>query len=404
MNNHLPKQVILLGWVSFFADISSEMIYPLMPIFVVHVLGAQPVVLGLIEGVAQAVVSLLSVIIGVMTDRHGTRVPFVRWGYGLPIFGKALISVAGSWYVVLLGRSIDRVGKGLRSSPRDALIDDACEGLIRGRAFGFHRMMDTAGAVVGVALSGVVLWLYKDEGDVAGVLRIVFGGATIFALCSLVVTLLVEEKQVLSPELHERNREMGAYGYFSWSIKGLGREYWITLAILTIFAFANSSDLFLLLKANDLGFSPLGGVMVYAWYNVTYAGLSYGAGRLSDSYGRWRIILVGWVLYAVVYAGVALITTDVMLLWVLFGLYGVYMALTEGVSKALIIDCVPPERKGLALSLLYMVLGLSTLSSNIIAGYLWQTFGSSSPFWVGAGVAIVATVAAAVRISYDKDF
>jgi len=276
-------------------------------------------------------------------------------GYPSSIFGKALIGVAGSWYPVLLGRSIDRVGKGLRSSPRDALIDDACDASIRGRAFGFHRMMDTAGAVIGVALSGVVLWLYKNENDIAGVLRMVFGAATIFAFCSLVVTLLVEEKQVLSPALHERSREMGAYGYFSWSIRGLGREYWNTLAILTVFAFANSSDLFLLLKATDLGFSPLGGVMVYAWYNVTYAGLSYGAGKLSDSHGRWRIIIAGWILYAVVYAGVARITTNVMLLWVLLGLYGIYMALTEGVSKALIIDCVPAERKGLALSLLYMV-------------------------------------------------
>lgn len=402
MNKNLPRQVTVLGWVSFFADISSEMIYPLMPVFVVTVLGAQPVVLGLIEGVAQAIVSVLSVAIGVMTDRNGKRVPFVRWGYGLPILGKALISVAGTWYVVLLGRSIDRVGKGLRSSPRDALIDDACEGSIRGRAFGFHRMMDTAGAVIGVALSGAVLWCYQGRGDVATVLRVVFAAATIFAFCSLVVTLLVEEKQVLSTELHERNREMGAYGYLSWSIRGLGREYWITLSILTVFAFANSSDLFLLLKATDLGFTPLEGVMVYAWYNVTYAALSYGAGKLSDSHGRWQIILAGWVLYAVVYAGIAVITANVFMLWVLFGLYGIYMALTEGVSKALIIDCVPPERKGLALSLLYMILGFSTLSSNIIAGYLWQTFGSSSPFWVGAGAAIIAALAAAVRISCAK--
>jgi MFS family permease len=194
----------------------------------------------------------------------------------------------------------------------------------------------------------------------------------------------------MSVDLYEQSQEMGVYRYLSWSVAGLSREYWITLAILTVFAFANSSDLFLLLRASDVGFSPLGGVMVYAWYNVSYAGLSYGAGKLSDSHGRWRIILVGWLLYALVYAGIALTTNNMMMLWVLFGLYGVYMALTEGVSKALIIDCVPPERKGVALSLLYMVLGFSTLSSNILAGYLWQTFGPSSPFWVGAGAAMAA--------------
>jgi MFS family permease len=352
------------------------------------------VVLGLIEGVAQAVVSLLSVIIGVMTDRDGKRVCFVRWGYGLPILGKALIAVAGSWQIVLLGRSIDRIGKGLRSSPRDALIGDACDASLRGRAFGFHRMMDTAGAVIGVVLAGSVLWFYGDSGPIVGVLRTVFGAATIFALCSLLVTFLLEESSLMSFDANGQNREMGTYRYLSWSVGGLGREYWITLGILTIFAFANSSDLFLLLRASDVGFSPLGGVMVYAWYNVTYAALSYTAGKLSDSYGRWRIILLGWVLYAVVYAGVALTATNVLMLWVLFGLYGVYMALTEGVSKALIIDCVPAERKGVALSLLYMVLGVSTLSSNIVAGYLWQRVGSSSPFWVGAGAAMVAVFAA----------
>jgi MFS family permease len=172
--------------------------------------------------------------------------------------------------------------------------------------------------------------------------------------------------------------------------------------ILTVFAFANSSDLFLLLKATDLGFSPLEAVMIYAWYNITYAGLSYGAGKLSDSQGRWQMILAVWVLYAVVYAGIALMTTNGLMLWVLFGLYGVYMALTEGVSKALIIDCVPPERKGFALSLLYMILGFSTLSSNLIAGYMWQTFGSSSPFWVSAGAAMFAALAAVIRIVFDK--
>ncbi len=370
--------------MSFFADISSEMIYPLIPLFLVGVLGAPTLALGLIEGVAQAIVSLMSAISGTISDRSGKRVAFVRWGYGLPILGKALISIAGSWQFVLVGRTIDRFGKGLRGSPRDVLIADAVPPNRRGEAFGFHRMMDTAGALVGVLIAAGCLWLLQLE-NLETVYRTIFAISAVLAFCSLAVSFFVVDPQSSSASLEEEPAQKPT---FRVAIQGLGREYWVTLSILSVFAFANSSDAFLLLRAADVGLSALQVVLIYALYNLSYSMCSFSAGKLSDRHGRWKIISLGWLIYAVIYAGMAV--TNSYFIWILFGVYGLYMALTEGVSKALIVDCVPAHKKGTAIGILYMALGLSALSSNIIAGYLWDSVGKSAPFWVGSLSAVVA--------------
>lgn len=386
MRSRLPKRVILLGWVSFFADISSEMIYPLMPLFLVGILGSPTLALGMIEGIAQAIVSVLSAFSGSITDRTGKRVPLVRWGYGLPILGKSIVALAGSWHLVLVGRSIDRFGKGLRGSPRDALIADAIDADRRGEAFGYHRMMDTAGAFVGVMIAGAALWLLQRQ-NIESAYRVIFGLAAFLAFCSLIVSLFVQETDS-SPKQDMIKVETSKAKEFRSSLQGLGSEYWITLLILSIFAFANSSDAFLLLKASDVGLSGLQVVLIYALYNLSYSLFSPTAGKLSDYSGRWKIICIGWAIYALVYAGVA-ITND-FYIWGLFALYGVYMALTEGVSKALVIDCVPNEKRGTALGLLYMALGFSALSSNVLTGFLWDNFGQTVPFIVGSLMAVVA--------------
>lgn len=188
----LPRQVIVLGWVSFFADISSEMIYPLIPLFLVNVLGGTTLALGLIEGVAQGIVSIMSPLSGLTTDRTGRRLPWVRGGYGLPIIGKALLALAGSWHLVFIGRAVDRLGKGLRGSPRDALIADAISAERRGEAFGYHRMMDTAGAFVGVLFAAVALWYFGNAETSSGY-RMLFALAALFACVSLASTFLVHE-------------------------------------------------------------------------------------------------------------------------------------------------------------------------------------------------------------------
>ena len=360
-----------------------------MPLFLVGVLGSPTLALGLIEGIAQAIVSLMSAFSGALTDRTGKRVGFVRWGYGLPILGKALIALAGSWHVVLVGRSVDRIGKGLRGSPRDALIADAIDADRRGAAFGFHRMMDTAGAFLGVIIAAAALWILEGR-NVELVYRIIFGLAAVLAVCSLIVTFFVDEgapAQKTGVEVSPAEPEKLAWRV---SFQGLGREYWVTLAILAIFAFANRSDAFLLLRASNVGLSPLHVVLIYALYNLSYSLFSYPAGKLSDSFGRWKTIAVGWGIYAVVYAGIAV--TDNYFIWPLFAVYGTYMALTEGVSKALVVDCVPADRKGTAIGMLYLVLGFSALSSNVLAGFLWDSFGQSAPFWVGSLTAMVAVL------------
>lgn len=380
MIKKLPSRVVLLGWVSLLADISSEMIYPLIPLFLTVILGAPAIALGLIEGGSQLIVSVMTAYSGIKSDRTGKRVPFVRWGYGLPVLGKALLSIAYSWHFVFLGKTVDRFGKGLRGSPRDALIADAATAEGRGAAFGFHRTMDTAGAVIGVFLAALLMSFLVND---ASSYRLAFALSSIFALLSLSITFFVKESESISDFKKTTNNSS-----LINSVSSLGRRYWTTLSVLMLFAFANSSDAFLLLRAADVGLTPVKVILAYALYNFGYSALSYFGGKISDKVGRWKVILVGWILYAVVYAGFAVTTSTEV--WALFALYGLYMALTEGVSKALIIDCVSSEHRGTALGVLYSSLGMAAISSNILAGYLWDSVSKAAPFYVGAAFAVIA--------------
>lgn len=394
-SNKLPRNVILLGWVSFFADVSSEMIYPLLPIFLTAVLGAPAIALGAIEGTAQALVSVMSFYSGHFSDRSKIRVPFVRWGYGLPILGKLIIAVSTGWISLLVGRLVDRFGKGLRGSPRDALIAEAIEPARRGEAFGYHRMMDTAGAVVGILLAAVCLSLMGNQPSSISY-RLIFGFAALLAILSLITSFFVSEQSVLAAEDTAKRFSPDAQLGIRSSLRVLGRDYWTTLIILCVFGFANSSDTFLLLKASNVGLSGLQVVLLYALYNVSYSAFSFPAGKLSDRVGRWRLITIGWVLYSLIYFGISFANSSSI--WALFIGYGFYMALTEGVSKALIVDSVPAAYKGTALGILYFCLGLTALSSNLLTGWLWDTFGARVPFWVGSITALLAAVIAVGKI------
>ncbi len=399
----LPRAVVLLSWVSFFADVSSEMMYPLMPLFIVGALGASTTALGGIEGAAAAVVAFLGAWTGFRSDRRRKRVPFVRVGYGLPVLGKALIAFAFAWPMVLAGRLVDRVGKGLRGSPRDALIADATDESIRGRAFGFHRAMDTAGAMVGVLLSALLVWWFigtpkapanealqnlpplQDAGDG---FRLVFGISAVLALISLAITFMVRESEPIESaaksEKSARPHAADADG------RVLSRSYWRTVSLLLIFALGNSSDAFLLLRAGDVGLTPWAVVLAYALYNVTYALLSYPAGIISDRLGRWRVIALGWAIYAGAYLGFA--CTNAAGIWLLFPIYGFYMALTDGVSKALVVDHARRTRRGTALGVYYMLTGLAALLGNLVVGVIWHEWGATPALCLGAGAAALALV------------
>jgi MFS family permease len=391
MSRKLPRQVWLLGAVSFFADVSGEMIYPLLPLFIVGVLGASATDMGWIEGVAQAAVALLTAWAGVRSDRLRRRVPWVRWGYGLPVAGKSVLAASTVWPLVLLGRTVDRIGKGLRSSPRDALIADATAPEMRGRAFGLHRAMDTAGAFVGVTLAGVLLyWLSGATHTDARPFRIVFAIAAALGLASLALTFLVQDPP----------RETAPRATAAGSDGKLPRSYWLVLAMLLVFSIANSSDTFLLLRAANVGLSPWEVVIAYALFNVVYTVVSYPAGVLSDRIGRWRVIGVGWVIYAGVYAGFAVANTSAI--WPLFASYGLYMALTDGVGKALITDHAPPEVRGRALGIFYLGTGIATIVSSVVAGALWDLVSPAATFWLGAGSAVVALAVLVYNRAHDE--
>jgi MFS family permease len=390
----LPRAVWVLSWVSFFADVSSEMVYPLLPLFLVGVLGASKTVLGVVEGSAVLVVAAMAAAAGFRSDRARRRVPWIRWGYGLPVAGKAVIAAAPAWPVVLGGRLLDRVGKGLRGAPRDALLSDAVPADRRGRAFGLHRAFDTAGALAGVVLSAFLLWRFTGtpRGESGGAAaapesayRLVFAVGAALGLASLALTFAVREAEP-APDASVPPPAEGAAAR-----EPLPRSYWSVLVLFVLFALANSSDTFLLLRIADLGWSPWAVVLAYALFNVTYAALSYPAGAVSDRLGRLAVVGAGWAAYVGVYAGFALLPASAAWgVWPLMALYGAYMALTDGVGKALVADHAPRGRRGAAMGLFHATTGLAGLCASLVAGALWDRVGAPAALGVGAAFAAVA--------------
>jgi MFS family permease len=361
------------------------MIYPLLPMFIVAVLGATATDMGWIEGIAQGTVALMAAWAGMRSDRFRRRMPWVRFGYMLPVIGRALLVVASSWPFVLIGRTVDRLGKGFRSSPRDALIADITPVEIRGRAYGLDRAMDTAGAFVGVIVSAILLWWLagSPNGKTAAHIdphpfRIVFGIAAAMGLVAVALTFVIRE-----PAAKEATPKQDAPG-----VAKMPAAYWQTLAILLVFAIANSSDTFILLRAANVGLSPWAVVAAYAMYNLVYTVASYPAGALSDRIGRWWLVGIGWGIYAIAYLGFAVATPA--LIWPLFAFYGLFTALTDGVGKALIADHAPAAHRGRALGIFYLATGAATIASSVLAGIVWDRFGAASTFWLGGIAAAVA--------------
>jgi MFS family permease len=369
----LTRNVKVASAVSFFQDTASELLYPILPFFVTSVLGAPPAVLGLIEGVANGTASVMNAASGRLADlRH--RRPLVATGYGISAFGKALLALAGAWPMVLVARFTDRVGKGLRGPPRDAIIADETTPANRGRAFGFHRAADTAGAVVGPLLGLALYWLVGKQ------FRPLLWVAVIPAVISVALVFLIRERP--HPRPGERQ---------PWVVHGLGPRFWRVLAVLTLFAVVNFPDTLLLLRANDLGYGFTGVVMLYVLYNLSYATLSYPAGVASDRRSRRSVYAAGVGVFAVAYLGFGLTSTSSWL-WLLFPVYGAYTALTDGVSRAWVADLVPTAQRGTALGLYAAFTGFGLLLAGVWAGLAWNGNGHI-PFIVsGIATAIVAVV------------
>lgn len=380
----LPDEVVKIGWISFFMDVASEMIYPVVPLFLTAALGAPIVVLGVIEGIAEAIVSVMKGVSGWHCDKMGRRVPYIRWGYGMGAVSKPLMALAFSWPMVFFARSVDRLGKGLRTTARDALIADSVDPSQGGRAYGFHRMMDTAGALVGVLIATGLLALLPGQ------YRTIFLIAALPGLAAVWLTFKLREAAAPAPDTTPDIQACAQAPGKPWD--GLPKAFWMTLGLLMLFAFANSSDTFLILRAKDLGLSDVQAILAYTLFNLVYALSSYPLGIMSDRFGRWRMIIGGWSLYALVYFGFA--WTDASLIWWLFPLYGLFMGLTEGVGRALIRDRIPEDRKGTAMGIFHMSVGFTMLAGSVTAGLLWDMMGSKAPFVLGGAVAVAAVVAA----------
>jgi len=367
----LTRNIRVVSLVSFFQDTASELLYPVLPFFVTGVLGAPPAVLGLIEGIADGAASSMRAVSGRLADRRRRR-PLIGAGYALSAFGKFLLAVATVWPMVLASRFSDRVGKGLRGPPRDALIADETTRANRGRAFGFHRAADTAGAVVGPLLG---LGLYRLVGER---FRPLFFLALVPAAASAVLVLAIRERPHPAP----------VTGSASWRPSELPGHYWRLIVVLGLFAAVNFPDTLLLLRAKELGLGFEGVVAVYVLYNLAYASLSYPAGAVSDRLSRRAVFATGLVVFAVAYLGFGLSTSPAWV-WVLLPVYGAYTALTDGVSRAWIADLVPAGTRGTALGMHAAVTGGGLMVAGIWAGLAWHGTGRV-PFLVAGSAALVA--------------
>ena len=362
--------------VTILQDAASELLYPLLPIYLTAVLGAPPVVVGAVEGAAEGAASLTKLAAGPLGDRFARR-PLITAGYGMAALGKVIVAVAGAWPGVLTGRVVDRVGKGIRGAPRDALLVDGIDETNRGRVFGFHRAMDTLGAVVG-PLIGLAGYELLDH-EIPPLLYI----AIIPAVLSVALVALVRER----PRTVERARRPPV----SAALRALPGGYWRVVALLVAFGVVNFPDALILLHLNEIGFSVTEVILAYVGYNVVYALGSYPAGSLADRIPRRTVFGIGMVFFAAGYIGLGL-TTDKVLAWLILGLYGLFAACTDGVGKAWISGLVPTEQQSTAQGIFQGATGFAVLSAGVWAGLLWGAWGQLPLLISGIAAAFFAAI------------
>jgi MFS family permease len=375
VSSRIPRNVLVLGVVSFLTDASSDMIYPILPLFLSQVLGSSMVFIGLIEGVAESTASILKIFSGWLSDRLGKRKFLVGTGYSLAAVAKPILSVTTAGWQVLGLRFVDRLGKGIRTSPRDALIADSSPRESRGLSYGFHRAMDSAGAVVGPLLAFILLPLVNEN------YRILFLIASIPAvLAVLTLVLLVKEKK--------GSREKST-GWAGIKISHFDSKFKIFILGVALFSLGNSSDAFLLLRAKGLGVSLVHIPLLWLVLHLVYTLVSSPAGALSDRIGRKNLIVYGLFVYVLVYLGFAFAAQSIHA-WILFGLYGLYYGLANGTMRAYVADLVKEERRATAFGIYHGAVGLTALPASLIFGWLWQSAGEPVAFGFGAMLAFGA--------------
>ena len=369
----LPKQVIILSLVSLFTDMASEMLYPITPIFLSSVLGTSMAVVGLIEGLAEVTAGLLKGYFGVLSDKLGKRSVFVVLGYSFSALAKPLPGIFPNTLTVLTARVTDRIGKGIRTAPRDALLASYSENNT-GAVFGFHRAMDTLGAVIGPLLALLMLNFFMLD------YQTIFIVAFIPSLIAVVFTLYIKDKKS-EISLRPKTDMLGFW-------KSSPAQYKILVYLITIFSLVNSSDVFLILKSKNISGSDTLAIAGYIFYNIIYAVSSYPIGILSDRIGKKKVFIIGLLIFSVVYFGFASLNSFAFI-WILFALYGVYASSTEGVLKAWVSDLVPDQNRGSAIGLITMSSSIAMMIGSIAAGFLWDSFGSQVPFYLSFSVSLI---------------
>jgi len=395
----ITRNVAALALVSLLTDVSSEMLVYVVPLFLANVLAASPSIIGLIEGVAESTAGLLKLASGAISDRIRRRKLLVGVGYGASVAGKALFLVATSWPIVLLARVGDRFGKGVRTSPRDALIADSTDPAYRGKAFGFHRAMDTAGAFIGVLVAAIVVGatdsgaarLDAETFHTLVLLAIVPG---VLAIGVIVVGVRDTPPNRSPPPAQEgaaTGESVGRVGRLRAHMRALPTSYWVFVAANIVFALGNSSDAFLALRTQNLGVAVRDLLLMIAAFNATNSLVSFPAGALSDHLGRRAPIALAWTIYAVAYAGFALASSAVWAvgLWIL---YGAYYGINEAVGRALIADVTPSRLRGTGYGIVNAGVAFAILPASLVAGLLWDAIGPPAPFWFGAACALGAVV------------
>jgi len=383
----LNPNVFFLGMVSLLTDVSSEMIFTLVPLFLSNVLGATTTIIGLIGGLSESIDAIFRIFSGWFSDRVGKRKSLAVFGYSISTIAKSFMYLAASWGSVLAIRFSDRVGKGIRTSPRDALVADSVSAEERGKGFGLHRAMDTFGAVLGLAIAVIIIYLVQGGGlqlNLETYRWLVLVGIVPAVLAVLVLVIFVRER--------ERKPSPGSShgGLTLHKTSGsFDTRFKVFLAIMVVFTLGNSSDFFVILRAQNLEAPLIHVVLMLVLFNATYMATSLPAGMLSDRLGRRRVITMGWFIYALVYLGFAL-TSSLWQMWLLFAAYGVYYGVVEGVARAFVADLVTEEKRGTAYGLYHGVVGLTLLPASLIAGWLWQAFSPAAPFFFGATLAFLA--------------
>lgn len=378
------RNIIMLGLVSCFADISSEMVYPLIPLYLTAAFGATPALVGIIEGIAESIASLLKVFSGYISDRFQHKKAIAFCGYATGVLYKIALLFAGSWAGILTARVIDRFGKGVRTAPRDVMVAESADKKSMGKAFGIHKMLDMAGSATGILLAFLLMKRIGNDGY-----QTVFAISIIPIVIALLLFFFIHEKK--------EQREIIQREHFWKNISKLDSRLKLYLFVTFLFTLGNSSNSFLLLRASDMGFESSSTILLYFIYNLTASILAIPCGKLSDRIGRKRLLVGGYLNFSLVYFGFAFCNTKPLMI-LIFMVYGLFTAMTAGVERAFIAEIAPPQLKGTMLGLHSTLAGIALLPASVIAGFLWDGMGASAPFIYGGVMALLAAAILAFKL------